>query len=122
MVAAGEVPLALTVFSYKSDQLQRAGAPVRTAYLPPVVALATSMSVARCAPHPNAAILLYDFMLGEAQAILAKRDLIPTNPKIAPLPPGIGNIADLAFMDPDQMLDQGDRWTGLWNDVVVKPQ
>ena len=30
MVGAGEVPLALTVFSYKSDQLQRAGAPVRT--------------------------------------------------------------------------------------------
>jgi iron(III) transport system substrate-binding protein len=122
MVAAGEVPLALTVFSYKSDQLERAGAPVRTAYLPPVVALATSMSVARCAPHPNAAVLLYDFMLGEAQAILAKRDLIPTNPKIGPLPPAIGNIADLAFMDPDQMLDQGDRWTQLWNDIVVKPQ
>ena len=38
MVAAGDVPLALTVFSYKSDQLERAGAPVRTAYLPPVVA------------------------------------------------------------------------------------
>ena len=122
MVAAGEVPLALTVFSYKSDQLERAGAPVRTAYLPPVVALATSISVARCAPHPNAAVLLYDFMLGEAQAILAKRDLIPTNPRIGPLPRAVGSIADLAFMDPDQMLDHEDKWTGLWNKIVVEPQ
>jgi iron(III) transport system substrate-binding protein len=121
MVAAGDVPLALTVFSYKSDQLERAGTPVRTAYLPPVVALATSISVARCAPHPNAAILLYDFMIADAQAILAKRDLIPTNPKIGPLPPGIAT-GDLAFMDPDQMLDSGDRWTELWNNIVVKPQ
>src|SRR4029077_19861533 len=94
MVAAGEVPLALTVFGYKSDQLQRSGAPVRTLSLPPVIALATSMSVARCAPHPHAAVLLYDFMIGEAQEILAMRDLVPTNPKVKPLPP-----VKLTFMD-----------------------
>src|SRR5262249_37920507 len=29
MVAAGEVPLALTVYSYKPEQLARAGAPIR---------------------------------------------------------------------------------------------
>ena len=48
-------------------------------------------------------MLLYDFMLGEAQEILAKRDLVPTNPKIMPLPEGLA----LTFMDPAQMLDQG---------------
>jgi iron(III) transport system substrate-binding protein len=118
MVAAGEVPLALTVFGYKSDQLQRAGAPVRTFYLPPVIALATSISVARCASHPNAAVLLYDFMLGDAQEILAKRDLMPTNPKVRPLPPGI----ELNFMDPAQMLDEGRKWTALWERTITKPQ
>src|SRR5262249_24926976 len=110
MVALGEVPLALTLFSYQSDQLQRAGAPIRTLYLPPVIALATSMSVARCAPHPHAAVLLFDFMIGEAQEILAKRDLVPTNPKVKPLPAGI----ELTFMDPAQMLDQGPKWHDLW--------
>lgn len=118
LVGAGEVPLALTVFSYKSDQLQRAGAPVRTFYLPPVIALATGISVSRCAPHPNAAVLFYDFMLGEAQEILAKRDLVPTNPKIMPLPAGLA----LAFMDPAQMLDHGDKWTALWEKTVAKPR
>ena len=117
MVAAGEVPLALTVFGYKSDQLQRAGAPVRTLYLPPVIALATSMSVARCAPHPHAAVLLYDFMIGEAQEILAKRDLVPTNPKVKPLPP-----VDLTFMDPAQMIDQDKKWNELWERTIAKPQ
>jgi iron(III) transport system substrate-binding protein len=117
MVVAGEVPLALTVFSYKSDQLQRAGAPIRTFYLPPVIALATSISVSRCAPHPNAAVLLYDFMLGEAQEILAKRDLVPTNPRIMPLPEGLA----LTFMDPAQMLDQGEKWTALWEKTITKP-
>jgi len=118
MVAAGEVPLALTVFGYKSDQLQRAGAPIRTFYLPPVIALATSISVARCAPHPNAALLLYEFMIGEAQVILAKRDLVPTNPKVRPLPAGL----ELTFIDPAQMLDQGKKWTELWEKTITKPQ
>ena len=117
MVAAGDVPLALTVFGYKSDQLERSGAPVRTLYLPPVIALATSISVARCTPHPNAAVLLYDFLIGEAQEILAKRDLVPTNPKVKPLP-----AVALTFMDPAQMIDQGKKWTELWDKVIAKPQ
>jgi iron(III) transport system substrate-binding protein len=118
MVAAGEVPLALTVFSYKSDQLQRAGAPIRTFYLPPVIALASSIAVARCASHPHAAVLLHDFMLGEAQEILVKRDHVPTNPKLKPLPAGLS----LTFMEPAQMLDEGRKWTELWERTITKPQ
>jgi len=118
MVAAGEVPFALTVFSYKSDQLARAGGPIRTLYLPPVIALATGVSVGRCAPHPNAAVLFYDFMLGDAQAIFAKRNLIPTNRKIGPLPAGV----ELVFMHPGQMLDEEKKWSELWDKIVVRPQ
>ena len=118
MVAAGEVPLALTVFSYKSDQLQQAGAPIRTLYLPPVIALSIAVAVSRCAPHPNAAVLLHDFMLGEAQEILARRDMISTNPKVRPPPPAI----PLIFMDPRQMLDEGSKWTELWERIITKPQ
>jgi iron(III) transport system substrate-binding protein len=117
MVAAGEVPLALTVFGYKSDQLQRSGAPVRTLYLPPVIALATSAAVARCAPHPHAAVLLYDFLIGEAQEILARRDLVPTNPKVKPLLP-----VALTFMEPTQMIDENRKWTELWDRIIAKPQ
>src|SRR5262249_5614503 len=109
MVAAGEVPLALTVYSYQPQQLARAGAPVLPLCLPPVVALTTGVSVSRCATHPNAAVLFYDFMLREGQEILAKRDIVPTNLKVKPLPPGL----DITLMDPVEMLDNSQKWTEL---------
>ena len=117
MVAAGEVPLAMTVYSYKPEQLARIGAPVRTLYLPPLIALATGVSVTRCAPHPNAAVLFYEFMLREGQEVLAKRDIVPTNLKVKALPAG----TEITFMDPVQMLDNGPKWTALWNDIFIKP-
>jgi iron(III) transport system substrate-binding protein len=117
MVAAGEVPLAMTVYSYKPEQLARAGAPVRALYLAPVIALATGVSVTRCATHPNAAVLFYEFMLREGQEVLARRDIVPTNLKIRPLPAG----QEINFMDPVQMLDDGPKWTQLWNDIFIKP-
>jgi iron(III) transport system substrate-binding protein len=117
MVAAGEVPLAMTVYSYKPEQLARAGAPVRALYLPPLIALATGVSVTKCATHPNAAVLFYEYMLREGQEVLAKRDIVPTNLKVKPLPAGM----DISFMDPEQMLDNGPRWTELWNDIFIKP-
>ena len=117
MVAAGEVPLAMTVYSYKPEQLARLGAPVRPLYLPPLIALATGVSVTRCAPHPNAAVLFYEFMLRDGQEILAKRDIVPTNLKVRPLPAD----TEITFMDPVQMLDNGPKWTQLWNDIFIKP-
>src|SRR5215468_3375919 len=118
MVAVGEVPLALTVYSYKPEQLTRAGAPIRALYLPPVVALATGVSVTRCAPHPNAAMLFHEFMLRDGQEVLASRDIAPTNPKVKPLPAGL----DLTFMDPVEMLDHARKWTELWERTITKPQ
>jgi len=118
MVAAGEVPLALTVYSYKPEQLTRAGAPIRALYLPPVVALATGVSVTRCATRPNAAVLFYEFMLRDGQEVLAGRDIVPTNQKIKPLPAGM----EITLMDPLEMLDHGARWTELWQKTVIRPQ
>jgi iron(III) transport system substrate-binding protein len=117
LVAAGEVPLALTVYSYKPEQQQRAGAPVRPLYLAPLVALGYGPAVSKCAPHPHAALLFYDFMIGEGQAIMAKRDMTPTNPKIKPLP-GL----DLTLIDPAEMLDNRRKWDELWTRTVLKPK
>jgi iron(III) transport system substrate-binding protein len=118
LVAAGEVPLALTVYSYKPEQQKREGAPVEPLYLNPVVALGYGPAVAKCAPHPYAALLFYDFMIGEGQAIMAARDMTPTNPKIKPLPPGI----ELTVIDPAEMLDNRKKWEDLFTSTVLKPQ
>ena len=118
MVAAGEIPLALTVYSYKPDQLARAGAPIRTLYLAPVIALATGVSVTRCATRPHAALLFHEFMLRDGQEILARRDIAPTNQKVRPLPEGL----EITMMDPNEMLDHGAKWSELWHKTVIRPQ
>ncbi len=118
LVAAGEVPLALTVYSYKPEQQKRAGAPVEPLYLAPLVALGYGPAVSKCAPHPHAALLFYDFMIGEGQEIMAKRDMTPTNPKIRPLPEGF----DLTLIDPAEMLDNRKKWDDLWTTTVLKPK
>ena len=68
----------------------------------------------RRAPRPHAAVLFLDFMLYEAQQLLVTRDFTPTNMKVRPL--------DLPFnvIDPAQILDQGDKWTKLYDEIVVK--
>lgn len=118
LVAAGEVPLALTVYSYKPEQQKRAGAPIEPLYLAPVIALAYGPAVAKCAPHPHAAVLYNEFMLGEAQEIFAKRNMAVTNPKIPSMPPGL----DVTVIDPADMLDNRPKWDELWINTVTKPK
>jgi iron(III) transport system substrate-binding protein len=118
LVAAGEVPLALTVYSYKPEQLARAGAPIRALYLAPVVALATGVSVTRCTTRPNAAVLFHEFMLRDGQEVLARRDIVPTNQRVKALPDGM----DVTLMNPLEMLDNAAKWTELWRSTVIRPQ
>ena len=118
LVAAGEVPLALTVYSYKPEQQQRVGAPVAPLYLAPVVALGYGPAVARCAPHPHAGVLFNEFMLSDAMEIFAKRDMAVTNPKILSMPPGVEPV----LIDPADMLDNRAKWEELWTNTVIKPK
>jgi iron(III) transport system substrate-binding protein len=115
-VGSGEVPLALTAYSYRVEQMKTVeGAPVELLYLPPVVALPTGAGVFRKAPHPYAALLLLDFYLTDAQKILADRQAVPTDPRVKALP------KDLIFVDLPKYLDEGEKWTKLFQDTFVKP-
>jgi ABC-type Fe3+ transport system substrate-binding protein len=117
LVVAGEVPLALTVYSYKPEQQKRAGAPIEPLYLAPVIALAYGPAVAKCAPHPHAAVLFNEFMLGEAQQIFAKRNMAVTNPKI---PSSMPHGMEVTVIDPADMLDNRSKWDELWAETVTK--
>jgi iron(III) transport system substrate-binding protein len=113
-VGSGEVPLALTAYSYRVEQMKNVeGAPVELLYLPPVVALPTGAGVFKKAPHPYAALLLLDFYLTDAQKILASREAVPTDPRVKPLP------KDLIFVDLPKFLDEGEKWTKLFQDTFV---
>ena len=114
-VGSGEVPLALTAYSYRVEQMKNVeGAPVELLYLPPVVALPTGAGVFKKAPHPHAALLLLDFYLTDAQKILADREAVPTDPRVKTLP------RDMIFVDLPKYLDQGEKWTKLFQDTFIK--
>jgi len=111
LVASGEVPLALTVYNYKAEQLRAQGAPIDWFTIGNAIARPNGVGVARRAPHPYAAVLFYDFELSEeGQRIIAARDFVPTSRKIdTPL-----NRVPMTFVDARVAIDEYDKWKSLY--------
>jgi iron(III) transport system substrate-binding protein len=102
LVAAGEVPLALTVYQYSVEQARKKGAPVDWFAIEPAVSILSGVGVAKKAPHPNAALLYYDYMLGmDAQAILARIGYPPTSTLVESPLTGV----KIKYLDGAELLD-----------------
>ena len=113
LVASGEVPMALTLYNYKIEQMKNSGANVDWFALDPTIARPNANGVARNAPHPHAALLFQDFELTEGQVILGKRDFIPTSTKV----PSNLNKMPLTFANPKTTLDDGQKWNKIYDDI-----
>src|SRR5262245_41139468 len=113
LVPTGEVPLALTAYSYRIEQPKAERAPVEIVYLPPVVAFPTGIGMFRRAPHPHAALLFIDFILGKGQRILAAREAVPTDSKVRATPAG------LVFVDLAKFLDEGEKWNRRFREIFA---
>ena len=114
LVASGDVPLALTVYNFTAEQLKRKGAPLDWFVIPPAVARANGLALARRAPHPHAALLYYDFMISQdGQRILQARGFVPTGRGLD------GPLAGrpLIIIDPALILDQAENWVRLYESV-----
>jgi len=84
--------------------------------VPPAIARANGLALARGAPHPHAALLYYDFMIGDAgQHILAERGFVPARRE---LQPSLGS-APLRIVDPALLLDQGEKWARLYESIFL---
>ena len=117
LVASGEVPLALTVYNYKAEQLKNKGAPIDWFVLGKhAIARPNGVAVTLRAPHPHAAVLFYDFCLTDAQEILMKRDFVPTSKK---LETSLTKIP-LKFVDVKIALDEESKWNKLYQDIFTK--
>jgi iron(III) transport system substrate-binding protein len=116
LVAAGEMPIALTVFRKAAVQLSRKGAAIDWLGLQPMVSQPGAVALARGAPHANSAVLFYDFMIGEAQAILGSRQFIGTT-RMMDTP--IDRNA-ITIPDPDAALDEAKRWQPAF-DATFRP-
>jgi iron(III) transport system substrate-binding protein len=117
LIAAGEVPLGLTVYGFTAQQSKLKGAPLDWFIIPPLIARPTAAGVARNAPHPHAAVLFYDFLIGDAQPILASRQFVSPSKKIeSPFTKG-----PLKLIDSSVMLDNAKKWQDLYQNTIIKP-
>jgi len=117
MVVAGEVPLALTVYHFMPEAAKRKGAAIDWFVLDPAVARMSGIGIARRAPHPNAALLFYDFMLSaEAQELLVAMEYAPTHAGV----PSPLATRRFTLVDPALALDQNDKWAKSFEEVMLK--
>ncbi|HUP29296.1 MAG TPA: extracellular solute-binding protein [Usitatibacter sp.] len=117
MVVSGEVPMALTVYNYMPEQAKKKGAPIEWFALEPAIARANAVGVTRHAPHPNAALLFYEYLLGpDGQNAMVSVDYVPTNTKVASPLKGVKIIQT----DPVRSLDEQAKWSKLYEDTVLK--
>ncbi|RXZ36766.1 extracellular solute-binding protein [Oxalobacteraceae bacterium CAVE-383] len=116
MVASGEVPLALDVYNYKVEQMKKQGVPVDWFAITPAIAAPQAVAMFRHAPHPNAAVLFFDFMLSDAQPILQKHHFVMSGKKMmTPL-----SDMPLKFIDSKVTLDENDKWSKLFEEIFIK--
>jgi len=118
LVAAGEVPFGMTVYSHSVLSAQKKGAPINYVLLDPAVAVSFSMGISTQPTHPHAALLFYEYMLTDGQKVFADMNYVPTRKDIET---PFSNVKYL-MVDKAQFLDEFDKWSGLWEDIIVKRQ
>jgi iron(III) transport system substrate-binding protein len=117
LVAAGEVPLALTVYGFIAEQAKKKGAALDWFIIPPLIARPTPAGMAKNAPHPYAAVLFYDFLISDAQPILASRSFVSPSKKVeSPFTKGPLQLIDTAVM-----LDNSQKWQDLFQKTIIAP-
>ena len=116
MVASGEVPLALTLYSWGPDQLKQKGAPVDRFNISQPIAQFRGLGLLKKVPHPHAAVLFYDFMLTDGQEILSKQHAIATSNKFD----AAQKKVPMKFIDPAVFLDNNEKWLQTFDKVFVK--
>lgn len=118
LVASGEVPLALTAYSWTPEQLKLKSAPIELHPLSPLIAQFSTIAVLKRAKRPYTAMLFYDFALDEGQKLLNDLKFVPTSRTLdVPI-----TRLPIRFIDPGQTLDMHEKWFKDYQTIVVKPQ
>lgn len=117
LVAAGEVPVALTAYSSNIEPLKRKGAPIDFVPVQPVAARPQGIGVARNAPHPNAALLFADLVLSpEGQTLFESMGRVPASTRVK------SRFNDFPFtmIQPATVLDEAAKWEKLWTELFLR--
>jgi len=119
LVAAGEVPLALTVYQYSVQKAKEEGAPIDWFAIEPAVSILSGMGVARKAPHPHAALLFYDYLLSpQGQRIYAQIGYPPTSTKVESPLDGL----EFKFLDGGALFDNQQKNEAQFRSILGAPR
>jgi iron(III) transport system substrate-binding protein len=117
LIAAGEIPVGLTVYNSNAESLKRRGAPIDWLPVEPVVGRPQGIGVARNAPHPHAALLFAEFVLSpEGQELLNSMGRVPVSTKVKT----DLNRFPYTMVDPVTVLDEQDKWNQIWEGLFIR--
>jgi iron(III) transport system substrate-binding protein len=117
LVAAGEVPVGLTMYNSNIESLKRKGAPIDFVPVEPVAARPQGIGLARNAPHPHAALLFADFVLSpEGQRLFESMGRVPASTKVK----SHLNNFPFTLIEPATVLEEADKWGRLWDELFLR--
>jgi iron(III) transport system substrate-binding protein len=120
LVAAGEIPLMLGIYSHDAERYKKKNAPVDWFVLPPAIVLPSAVAVSRRAPHPHAAVLFYDYMLSEGQRFYAQVNRVPANKNYdTPVRRLVQDRQPIRVVNSQEAIDDYDKWYALYKRLIV---
>ena len=116
LIAAGEIPVGLTVYSGNADSVKKKGGPVDWVAVEPIVGRPQAASVAAKAPHPHAALLFMDFLLSpDGQKVLNDLDRNPASKTQETLL----TKYKFSMVDPIKWFDEAPKWEKIWKEMFL---
>jgi iron(III) transport system substrate-binding protein len=118
LLAAGEFDITASNYQHRVFQLVGEGAPI--AWEPavqPIVVRPNGIGIRSGAEHPAGALLYLEYVLGEGQDLFLELERTPASTDALG---GLQGDFDILFADVQALLDESDRWEGLYEEVVAE--
>lgn len=120
LVAAGQIPLMMGIYSHDAERYKGKTAPVDWFVLPPAVILPSAVAVSRRAPHPHAAALFYDYLLTDGQRFHVEVNRVPANRNYdSAVRRLVQEGKALKVVDAQEAIDDFDKWQALYKKLIV---
>jgi iron(III) transport system substrate-binding protein len=117
LVAAGELPIALTTYSGNAESIKAKGGPIDWVAVEPLVGRPQALAVAKNAPHPHAALLFVDFVLSpEGMKLLNDLGRVPSSRSQKTLLDRHKHV----MVDPIKWIDEAPRWEKVWSELFLR--
>ena len=122
LVAAGEMKVAVVVYSNRVERMKTTGAPIDwVRFKGPTITVINAISIPEKAPHPNSAKLFVDFVLSkEGQTLLRGLRRIPARPDVLPDPPALTQGLNLYPARPEGMIENYNKTVAQFDQIFNK--